>query len=70
MEKYFHDEKFEFFDVKTFDMGYYGFNQKFADQRATAKKIIKDVNYLWSMVGKLHGTFQNGYIVTTHGMTS
>ncbi len=44
MEKYFHDEKFEFLVVKTFDMGCYGFNLKCADQHATAKKIIQDVN--------------------------
>ncbi len=44
MEKYFHNEKFEFLVVKTFDMGCYGFNLKCADQHATAKKIIQDVN--------------------------
>ncbi len=44
MEKYFHDEKFEFLVVKTFDIGCYGFNLKCADQSATAKKIIQDVN--------------------------
>jgi hypothetical protein len=26
MEKYFHNEKFEFLVVETFDMGCYGFN--------------------------------------------
>jgi hypothetical protein len=44
MEKYFHDEKFEFLVVKTFDMGCYGFNLKCTDQCATAKKIIQYVN--------------------------
>jgi hypothetical protein len=44
MEKYFHDEKFKFFVVKTFDMGCYRFNLKCTDQCATARKIIQDVN--------------------------
>jgi hypothetical protein len=44
MEKYFQDENFEFLVVKTFDMGCYGFNLKCADQCATAKKNIQDVN--------------------------
>jgi hypothetical protein len=30
--------------VKTFDEKYYGFNLKRANERATAKKIIQDVN--------------------------
>ncbi len=70
MEKYFHDKKFEFLVVKTFDMGCYGLNLKHADQRATAKKIIQDANSFIVNVGKLHSTFQNGFIVTMHGMTS
>jgi hypothetical protein len=44
MEKYFHDETFEFLVVKTFNMGCYGFNLKCTDQRATAKKNIQDMN--------------------------
>ncbi len=44
MEKYFHDEKFEFSVVETFDMRCYGFNLKRADQHAIDKKVIQDVN--------------------------
>ena len=46
MDKLFHDEKFEFLVVETFDMRCYGFNLKCAVQHATAKKIIQDVNSL------------------------
>ncbi len=49
MKKYFYDEKFEFLVVKTFDMGCYGFNLKCADQCATAKKIIQDVNSMMTI---------------------
>jgi hypothetical protein len=44
MDKLFHNEKFEFLVVETFDMRCYGFNSKHAIQCATAKKIIQDVN--------------------------
>ncbi len=44
MDKYFHDEKFEFLVFETFDLGCYGFNLKCTDERATAKEIIQDVN--------------------------
>ncbi len=56
MDKYYHDEKFEFLVVKTFDMGCYGFNLKCADQYATAKKFIQDVNSF----------IINGWKVTRH----
>ncbi len=70
MKKYFHDEKFEFLVVKTFDMGCYGFNSKHTDQGATAKKIIQHVNSFIVNGWKLHSKFRNGFIVTMHGMTS
>ena len=44
MEQYYHGENFGYLVVETFDKKCYGFNLKCAEQRATAKKNIPDVN--------------------------
>jgi hypothetical protein len=43
MEQYYHEENFRLV-VETFDKKCYGFNLNCANERATAKKIIQDVN--------------------------
>jgi hypothetical protein len=70
MEQFYHEENFGDLVVKTLDKKYYGFNLKCANECATAKKIIQDVNNFTVNGWKLQGTFQNGFIVTNHGMAS
>ncbi len=59
MGQYYHEENFGYLVVKTFHKKCYGFNLKPANECATAKKIIQDVNNF----------IVNGRI-TNHGMTS
>ncbi len=53
MEKYYQEENFGYLVVETFDKKCYGFNFKHANEWATAKKIIQDVNnftvYIWKV---------------------
>ncbi len=44
MEQYYHEENFGYLVLKTFNEKCYGFNLKHANECATAKRIIKDVN--------------------------
>ena len=44
LEQYYNEENFGYLVVKTFDKKCYGFNLKHANECATAKKIIQDVN--------------------------
>jgi len=56
IEQYYNEESFGCLVVKTFDKRYYGFNLKHANECATAKKIIQDVNNF----------IVNGWKVTRH----
>jgi hypothetical protein len=44
MEQYYHEENFGYLVVKTFNKKCHGVNLKSANECATAKKFIQDVN--------------------------
>jgi hypothetical protein len=54
MEQYYHEENFGYLVVKTFDKKCYGSDLKLANECATAKKIIQDVNNVMGRYPKYH----------------